>query len=104
MTVLAAAEDFEVLVTGDMGSDVEQKLLEHTALPDIEVLVAGHHGSEYSTSPELLAAVQPKIICISVGAGNRYGHPGENTLKRMEEAGAEVYRTDLNRTITIQKN
>ncbi len=104
LTVLAAAEDFEVLVTGDMGSDVEQKLLEHTALPDIEVLVAGHHGSEYSTSPELLAAAQPEIICISVGAGNRYGHPGENTLKRMEEAGAEVYRTDLNRTITIQKN
>lgn len=103
LTVLASAGDFDVLVTGDMGSDVEQKLLAHTALPDIEVLVAGHHGSEYSTSPELLEAVRPEVICISVGAYNRYGHPSESTLNRMEEAGAEIYRTDQNGTIAIQK-
>ena len=77
--------------------------METVSLPNVEVLVAGHHGSEYSTSPELLEAVRPEVICISVGAYNRYGHPSESTLNRMEEAGAEIYRTDQNGTIAIQK-
>ena len=102
LSVLATSGDFDVLITGDMGGDVEQLLLEHTQLPHVEVLVAGHHGSKYSTSPELLAAIQPETAVISVGADNRYGHPASETLERLSDAGTELYRTDLQGTVLIR--
>lgn len=102
LSVLATSGDFDVLITGDMGGDVEQLLLEHTQLPHVEVLVAGHHGSGHSTSPELLAAIQPETAVISVGADNRYGHPAAETMERLSTAGTELYRTDLQGTVLIR--
>lgn len=102
LSVLASSGDFDVLITGDMGGDVEQLLLEHVRLPHVEVMVAGHHGSKYSTSPELLAAIQPETAVISVGADNRYGHPAQETLERLSAAGTELYRTDLQGTVLIR--
>lgn len=104
LSMLATSGEFDVLITGDMGSDVEQLLLAHGELPDIEVLVAGHHGSKYSTSEALLSAVTPEAAVISVGADNRYGHPARETLQRLSEAGAEIYRTDLQGTVLIRAN
>jgi len=104
LTVLATAGDFDVLLTGDMGSEVEQILLEHAELPDTELLVVGHHGSRYSTSEELLAAVRPDGAVISVGKDNRYGHPAQETLERLENAGADIYRTDLQGTVVIRSD
>lgn len=104
LTVLATAGDFDVLLTGDMNGAAERLLLEHTALPDIELLVVGHHGSRYSTTEELLAAVQPDAAVISVGAGNRYGHPTQETLDRLASVGAEIYRTDTMGTVSIHGN
>ena len=102
LSVLATSGDFDVLITGDMGGDVEQLLLEHTELPHVELLVVGHHGSKYSTSPELLTAIQPETAVISVGADNRYGHPTSETLERLSAAGTELYRTDLQGTVLIR--
>ena len=101
LSVLATAGDFNVLLTGDMGGKVEQMLLSHTWLPDIEMLVVGHHGSRYSTTEELLAVVRPNVAVISVGKENRYGHPAQGTLERLDAFGAEIYRTDLQGTVTI---
>ena len=101
LTVLCSAGDFDVLITGDMNSEVEQLLLEHTRLPDIEVLVVGHHGSRYSTSEQLLAGTRPEVAVISVGRGNSYGHPTPETLERLARAGADIYRTDRDGTVTI---
>ena len=70
LTVLASQGEFDVLITGDMGSDVEELLLRHTQLPDLEVLAAGHHGSRYSTSQALLDQTRPECALISVGADN----------------------------------
>lgn len=102
LTVLATAGDFDVLLTGDMSGEVEQQLLFHAALPNIELLVAGHHGSRYSTTDELLLATLPDLAAISVGADNRYGHPAQETLERLDRMGAEIYRTDLQGTIVIR--
>jgi beta-lactamase superfamily II metal-dependent hydrolase len=55
----------------------------------------GHHGSDTSSSPALLAAVRPKLAAISCGEGNKYGHPIQSTLDALEAVGATVYRTDL---------
>ena len=92
----------EILVTGDMDALGEKLLLRSRNLPDVDILVAGHHGSRYSTSWEILEAVQPEIVLISVG-DNSYGHPAEETLKRIADAGAVVYRTDLNGTLRLKE-
>jgi len=102
LTVLATAGDFDVLLTGDMGGEVEELLLSHAALPNIELLVVGHHGSRYSTTDELLFATLPDLAAVSVGADNRYGHPAQETLERLDRMGAEIYRTDLQGTIVIR--
>jgi len=94
LSVLASAGEQDLLITGDMSSATEKKLLETYDLPDIEILVAGHHGSKSSTSKDLLEAVTPEIACISVGS-NSYGHPTPETLWRLKEHNCTVYRTDL---------
>ena len=104
LTVLAAHGALDVLITGDMEREGELRLLEATALPQVEVLVAGHHGSNTSSTPELLEAVKPGLALISAGLDNKYGHPGWETLVRLEEIGADIYRTDLYGTIEIQLN
>lgn len=100
LSVLGSANDLDVLITGDMKGDTERALIEKYAIPDIEILVAGHHGSRYSSCPEFLAAVRPEMVVISVG-DNSYGHPSEETLERLEAAGAVVRRTDQEGNVTI---
>lgn len=102
LTCLVSNGDFDTLITGDMGADVEQQLLTHAALPDLEVLVAGHHGSKSSTSEQLLAATAPDYAFLSVGEHNSYGHPAQETLERLAAAGCRIYRTDLQGTITLR--
>ena len=53
-----------------------------------------HHGSKYATSTEFLDSVQPKEAIISVAKNNRYGHPTEEVLSRLEEKGITILRTD----------
>lgn len=69
-------------------------------LPDIEVLLVGHHGSKYSTGTTLLESVTPEAGVISVG-DNSYGHPTEEALLRLTDAGMTVYRTDMQGNILI---
>lgn len=60
----------------------------------------GHHGSDTSSSYVFLREVMPTYAVISVGEGNAYGHPTETLLSRLRDAGATLYRTDLQGTIT----
>ena len=102
LCVLAAGEKYDILVTGDLSEQAEYRLLSTHALPRAAVLVAGHHGAATSTSEALLRAIRPEAVLISVGADNRFGHPADETLRRIEKAGAAVFRTDLSGTITIR--
>lgn len=101
LSVLCSAGDYDILLTGDMGTSAEKKLLEYVWLPDVELMVAGHHGSKYSNSQLLLETVRPDVAVFSVGADNNYGHPTPEAIERFEDVGAEIYRTDLNGTVTI---
>ncbi len=102
LCVLAAGEKYDILMTGDLSEQAEYRLLSTHELPHAAVLVAGHHGAASSTSEALLRAVKPETVLISVGADNRFGHPADETLRRIAKAGAAVYRTDLSGTITIR--
>ena len=98
LLILAAAGEQELLITGDLDSAAERKTLERYDFPDVEFLVAGHHGSKYSTTADLLDAVKPERVCISVGS-NSYGHPSDETMRRLAEHGCGIYRTDLQGSI-----
>lgn len=101
LSILLEHGQTKILVTGDMDASGERKLLHAHTLPDIDILVAGHHGSKYSTSESLLSLTAPEIVIISVGK-NSYGHPAEETLSRIEAAGAAIYRTDLHGTLRLK--
>lgn len=101
LTVLCAAGEFELLMTGDMDAGAERALAAGYRLPDIEVLLAGHHGSRYATSAELLEAVRPEVGVLSVGE-NRFGHPTEEAMGRMAAAGMTLYRTDWQGNLLIR--
>lgn len=83
------------LFTGDMETGAEKDLLDSGANVGATVLKAGHHGSDTSTSYRFLREVSPQYTVISVGEGNSYGHPSDEVLSRFRDAGAEVYRTDM---------
>ncbi len=94
LTVLCTLGEQDVLLTGDMGAETELALLEHAQFPDVEVMVAGHHGSKYSNSTQLLEKVRPDIAVFSSGRYNTYGHPAPETIERFRAVGAQLYRTD----------
>jgi competence protein ComEC len=92
--------EISALITGDMNSSSERALLRFAALPELDLLVVGHHGSRHSTSEELLAATRPTLAIIPVGR-NSFGHPSDEVLQRLDKFGAIVYRTDLMGHITV---
>lgn len=83
------------LFTGDAEREAEQAILNSGADLSATVLKVGHHGSDSSTTYPFLREIMPKYAVISVGAGNSYGHPSENTLSRLRDADATTYRTDM---------
>lgn len=95
-------KDIELLVTGDAEIEEEQELLAAHINLQADILKAGHHGSDTSSSEEFIKAVQPKLALISDGIGNSYGHPSPRTLKRFERMGIPVRRTDLEGTIHLK--
>lgn len=100
--VLFQAENCDILITGDRNRSGEQALLQQAQLPDLEILIAGHHGAASATSFPLLQATHPEAVIISVGADNKYGHPAEEVLFRLELFGCQVFRTDLDGSILFR--
>lgn len=103
LCVLFAGPKCDILITGDRNGFGERSLMRNAAIPDVNVLIAGHHGSKNATCQELLDAVRPEIVCISASADNPYGHPSQEVLQRLQDFGCTVYRTDLNGEIRIRR-
>ena len=102
LSLLLSARDYDILITGDLSIEGERKLIRSVALPDLEILVAGHHGASNSSGEELLEHTMPETLLISVGL-NSYGHPDSQVLERAERLGILVRRTDQEGTITITR-
>ena len=93
------------LLVGDAERAEEDWLLrEYPTGLQADVLKVGHHGSSTSSSDAFLAAVRPRAAVISVGARNHYGHPSNDVLRALANAGAEVLRTDQSGTIIARTN
>lgn len=100
--ILFQREECGILITGDRGELGESVLLREHVIPQVDLLVAGHHGSAGSTTSALLEVASPQIALISVGEDNRYGHPSDRVIGRLQEAGCEIYRTDIHGTIIFR--
>jgi competence protein ComEC len=88
------------LLTGDLETAGEQWLIRSGSPIAANVLKVSHHGSAGSTTSEFLATVDPSYAVISVGAENRFGHPAQPVLDRLEQQGnITVLRTDVQGTI-----
>lgn len=103
LCVLFRNEKCDILITGDRGMLGEMMLLREHELPQLDLLIVGHHGSSGSTGEDLLAATKPEKAIISVGEGNRYGHPSDKVLKRLAAVGCMVFRTDLHGTVIFRR-
>ena len=89
-----------VLLEGDAEKQVERRIaaLHH---PSANLLKVGHHGSANATTAELVDSAKPQFAVISVGAGNSFHLPRAETLRRLSDAGARVYRTDVDGATTF---
>ncbi|MCL2563077.1 MAG: DNA internalization-related competence protein ComEC/Rec2 [Oscillospiraceae bacterium] len=102
LSVLKSAGEFDVLITGDMYADMEQRMVQLQDLPPLAVLVVGHHGSRTSTSEELLLATMPRVAIVSAGLDNQHGHPHAEVQVRLWEFGSSMYRTDRSGSVTVR--
>lgn len=100
LVVRASIGEYDTVITGDVGAPTERLLAEEGKLPPSELLIAGHHGSRSSNSFELVSAVRPETVVVSVGY-NSYGHPTDEALVRLAVTGADIYRTDVNGDVTV---
>jgi len=92
---------FKALFTGDAGEDIEKRLVDEDSDIDADVLKVGHHGSAASSTRDFLRHASPAVSVISVGEGNKYGHPSRSAIRRLAAGGSKIYRTDRNGDVTI---
>lgn len=98
---------FSMLFTGDIEevteNEIVSKYIKSTKL-QADVLKVAHHGSKTSTTEAFLELVKPKIALIGVGEDNTFGHPNEAVIKRLQDIGAKIYRTDQMGEIILRVN
>jgi competence protein ComEC len=93
------AGEFSVLLTGDIGIDIEERLVAHPELLRCTILKVPHHGSRHSSSLAFLKAASPRIAVVSAGYGNSFHLPARETLDKLRILGIRLYRTDLDGTV-----
>lgn len=102
MVVRIARGPASCLLMGDAGIAAEAFYLGKGIRWPSDILKAGHHGSNSSTSPDWLSMVCPKDVIISCGRNNVYGHPTKPVLENISRSGANILRTDRDGTITYE--
>jgi len=95
--------EVDFLFTGDAEEEVEGAMLvaSDIAVPDVEILKVGYHGSRGSSSAQFLDIVKPEVAVYMAGEGNRYGYPHEETITALTDIGAEICGTDIHGTIIV---
>lgn len=101
VVVLLVIYHHQLLLTGDIEAKAEDVLLKRWNLPSIDILKVAHHGSKTSTQERWLQQIAPKEAVISVGRNNRYGHPSQSVIQRLQKHQVRIWRTDQHGAITI---
>ncbi len=96
--------NFSMLFTGDIEEIAEKQILKESLKTNdlnVDILKVGHHGSNTSSTQRFIEKVNPKIALIGVGENNKFGHPNQEVINRLETIGAKIYRTDLMGEIVV---
>ena len=91
-----------VLLAGDIEKEAESRMLRENSSLRAEILKIPHHGSLSSSTPYFLQSVRPSYAILSVGEQNVGRLPHPEVIKRYQELGAKIYRTDNHGAITIK--
>ncbi len=102
LVFLVTYDRFSLLLTGDMETGGEEKLVESGGLSPVTVLKAGHHGSATSSGENFLEKVSPSVTVLSYGRKNRYGHPAGEVKERLENIGSEILETGISGAVMIE--
>jgi len=102
LVFMIEGEDSKTLLTGDIGFETENYLVDTYDI-DADILKVAHHGSRFSTGLNFLREVTPEVSVIGVG-NNRFGHPTEAALSRLRSIGSSIYRTDEDGTVHFTIN
>ena len=94
--------EWSVLFCGDAEADELWAMADRLPERGIDVLKVGHHGSRASFDGPLAEALSPAVALISVGEGNRYGHPATECLDALAAAGCSVFRSDEHGDVTLE--
>jgi len=100
LVCLVKANGHKLLFTGDIEKKVEKELIKTLDL-DVDILKVAHHGSKTSTDSVFIEKTSPIISIISVGEGNNFGHPADETIETLEKANSKIYRTDKSGLIRV---
>ncbi|RRF97035.1 MAG: DNA internalization-related competence protein ComEC/Rec2 [Lachnospiraceae bacterium] len=102
-------QSIKIIETGDIGGEQELYILEHakdklkkSSAEETLILKSAHHGSNYSNCQRWLSEINPDLIVISAGKGNRYGHPGKQTMERINTLGLKSFCTIDTGQVRIQ--
>ncbi|HET6807085.1 MAG TPA: DNA internalization-related competence protein ComEC/Rec2 [Frateuria sp.] len=90
-----------LLLTGDIGSELEPAVAAAVGSARPTVLVVPHHGSRYSSDPSFIAAIAPRLALVSAGWHNRFGHPHPLVLARYARAGVPLLNTATRGAIEV---
>lgn len=93
----------EWLFLGDISQSIERKIVQDYDLSTVDYLKVAHHGSDTSTSLELLEECRPNEAIISLGFKNFYGFPSDKVISRLQKYDIKIRRTDLEGTIVYKK-
>ena len=93
-----------VLFMGDAEKPIEYTMIASGISYAADILKIGHHGSKTSTTQGFLDTVHPDFAVISAGRKNNYGHPHQEVVDRIQAAGIDLFRTDINGDVEFMSN
>ncbi len=93
---------FRALFTGDSQDGELRRWAQDKRLSQVHVLKAAHHGSHNGFTPELAQLTRPRVVVISAGKRNGYGHPSPTVIQSWRGQGADVYSTHVRGTVTVK--
>jgi competence protein ComEC len=99
--ILVQMREFDALLTGDGDEKIQDVVLADNGFTKIEVLKVPHHGSKTAMTDKFLQTISSSLAVISVGKGNKYGHPAKETIEKIQTVGIEIKRTDKDGEIEV---
>lgn len=96
--------EFKALMTGDIGENLKDQILQNLPTKSINYIKIPHHGSKNGMVESYLREIMPTIAVISVGKNNSYGHPSKEVIKILSDKGIKILRTDQLGDVEVVSN